>query len=45
MFECDTKEEQTLGISEVKETVRHIIYYDMVKDEILKILTSIINLI
>lgn len=37
MIECDTEEEQHLGISEVKETVEHIIYYDKVKDEILKI--------
>lgn len=36
MIECDTEEEQQLGISEVKETVVHIIYYDKVKDEILK---------
>ena len=36
MLECDTEEEQHLGISEVKETVEHIIYYDKVKDEILK---------
>lgn len=36
MIECDTAEEQQLGISEVKETIEHIIYYDKVKDEILK---------
>ena len=36
MIECDNEEEQQLGISEVKETVEHIIYYDKVKDEILK---------
>lgn len=36
MLECDTEEEQKLGISEVKETVEHILYYDKVKDEILK---------
>lgn len=36
MLECDTEEEQQLGISEVKKTVAHIIYYDKVKDEILK---------
>lgn len=36
MIECDTEDEQQLGISEVKETVKHIIYYDKVKDEILK---------
>ncbi len=35
MIECDTKEEQQLGISEVKETVEHIIYYDKVKNDIL----------
>ncbi len=36
MIECDTKDEQQLGISEVKETVEHIIYYDKAKDDILK---------
>lgn len=36
MIECDSEEERLLGISEVKETVKHIIYYDKVKDEILK---------
>ena len=36
MLECDNEEEQQLGISEVKETVEHIIYCDKVKDEILK---------
>lgn len=37
MIECDTEEEQKLGISEVKETVEHIVYYDKVKDEILNL--------
>lgn len=36
LIECDTAEEQQLGISEVKETVEHIIYYDKMKDSILK---------
>lgn len=36
LLECDTEEEQKLGISEVKETIKHIIYYDKVKDKILK---------
>ena len=45
MLECDNEEEQQLSISEVKETVEHIIYYDKVKDEILKMLNSIMNLI
>lgn len=35
MIECDTEEEQLLGMSEVKETVEHIIYYDKIKDDIL----------
>lgn len=35
MLECDTIEEQQLGISEVRETVNHIIYYDKVKKDIL----------
>ncbi|MDE5974620.1 MAG: phosphotransferase [Eubacterium sp.] len=36
MLECDTAEEQQLGISEVKETIEHIIYYDKMKNDILK---------
>lgn len=36
LIECDTVEEKQLGISEVKETVEHIIYYDKMKDSILK---------
>ena len=40
MLECDNEEEQQLGISEVKETVEHIIYCDKVKDEILKKITD-----
>lgn len=35
-IECDTNEEQRMGISEVKETVEHIIYYNNIKNEILK---------
>lgn len=35
-IECDTDEEQQMGISEVKETVEHIIYYNNIKNEILK---------
>jgi len=35
MIECDTKEEQDLGINEVKETIEHVVYYAKVKDEIL----------
>lgn len=41
MLECDTEEEQQLGIREVKETVEHIIHYDKVKDEIFKNIKNI----
>jgi hypothetical protein len=36
MIDCDTKEEQEIGINEVKETLEHVVYYDKMKDEILK---------
>jgi len=36
MIECDTIEEQELGVKEVKETLEHVIYYENIKDEILK---------
>ncbi len=35
MIECDSKEEQLIGINEVKETLEHVIYYDKIKDELL----------
>lgn len=35
MIECDTLEEQQIGINEVKETIEHVAYYDKVKDEII----------
>ena len=35
MIECDTKEEQDIGINEVKETIEHVVYYAKVKDEVL----------
>ncbi len=37
MIECDSKEEQIIGINEVKETLEHIIYYDKIKDELLSV--------
>ena len=36
MLEIDSHEEQQLGINEVKQTIDHIIYYHLLKDEILK---------
>ena len=35
MIECDTKEEQELGLTEVKATLELIVYYDKVKNNIL----------
>lgn len=43
MIECDTTEEQKLGMEQVKETMEHVIYYDKVKDDILRCLTSAAN--
>ena len=36
MLEADSEEEQQLGINEVRETIEHVVYYDLVKDELLK---------
>ena len=35
MLETDSEEEQQLGINEVKETIDHVVYYDLVKEKIL----------
>lgn len=43
MIECDTKEEQEIGINEVKETIEHVVYYDKVKNEILKNISNLIG--
>ena len=42
MIDCDTREEQEIGINEVKETIEHIVYYDRVKEEILKNINELI---
>lgn len=42
MIDCDTEEEQSIGINEVKETIEHIVYYDRVKDDILNAIKDII---
>lgn len=36
MLETDSEEEQQLGINEVKETIAHVVYYDSIKNELLK---------
>lgn len=43
MIECDSKEEQEIGINEVKETIEHVIYYDKVKNEILSNINDLIK--
>lgn len=42
MIDCNTKEEQKIGINEVKETIEHVIYYAKAKDEILKNISDLI---
>ena len=36
MLETDSEEEQQLGINEVKETIAHVVYYESIKSELLK---------
>ena len=36
MLETDSEEEQLLGIDEVKKTIEHVVYYDSIKNELLK---------
>ena len=36
MLETDSEEEQQLGINEVKETIEHVVYYESIKNELLK---------
>ncbi len=40
-IECADREEQKLGIEQVKETVNHIVYYEKVKNELLDFLNHI----
>ena len=43
MIECDTKEEQEIGMNEVKETIEHVVYYDKVKNDILNNINELIK--
>lgn len=36
MLETDSEEEQQLGIGEVRKTIDHVVYYNSIKDELLK---------
>lgn len=42
MIDCDTDEEQEIGLNEVKDTIEHILYYDKMKDEILNNIKKLI---
>ena len=35
MIDCDTEEEQQIGLREVRETLKHIAYYAKVRKKIL----------
>ena len=37
MLETDSEEEKQLGINEVRDTIAHAVYYDTIRDELLKI--------
>lgn len=43
MIACDTREEQELGIQQVRETVEHVIYYHAVKDDVLACMRNLLN--
>lgn len=43
MIECDTKEEQEIGLNEVKEIIEHVVYYDKAKDKILSVINELIK--
>lgn len=36
MLETDSEEEQQLVIDEVRKTIDHVVYYNSIKDELLK---------
>ncbi len=40
MIECADAEEQRLGIEQVKETINHVIYYSLIKNELLENLNT-----
>lgn len=40
-IECNDKNEQKLGINQVKETMKHILYYDKIHNELIDKLNSI----
>lgn len=43
MIDCDTVEEQEIGLNEVKETIGHVVYYNKVKDDILAVIKEMLN--
>ena len=43
MIDCDTKEEQEIGLKEVEETIDHVVYYDKAKDKILNAIKELLT--
>lgn len=43
MIDCDTEEEQNIGLNEVMETIEHVVYYDSVKEKILNNINTLIK--
>ena len=43
MIDCDTKEEQEIGLNEVEETIDHVVYYDKAKDKILNAIKELLT--
>lgn len=41
LIECNNKKEQKLGMNQVKETIKHILYYDKIHNELIEKLNSI----
>ena len=43
MIDCNTKEEQEIGLNEVEETIDHVVYYDKAKDKILNAIKELLT--
>jgi hypothetical protein len=41
MIECENEEERSLGIEQVKQSMHSLIYYNSIKDELLKHLETV----
>jgi len=36
MIDCESEEERNIGIEQVKETMKYTVYYDSIKDDLLR---------